>query len=969
MNAPDPKVTELEQLKLRQAELELQVRDLRLQLTSLEGRLRSAAAPAPAPVTTREAAPTVEALRTGMAQAREAALPPLSPAPPVIKPTPEPAIVEKTAPAPAVSPIAATPPQASIGPQPSAATANTAPSSGSFEMRLGTYWLVRVGIVMVLTALVFFGNLAYQNFISKLGPGGKVTLLYVASFSLLGVGAWLQRKAGKPSLRNYAQVLFAGGLAAVYFTTYAAHHFQNLLVIGSVVLDGLLLLAWAGFIAWLADRKKSEILALFAVGLAFYSSTITRAGNFTLYSNLVLSAAAVFFLVRNRWAAVTIASLVASYGSYAFWRFFDGANWRWASPEEGLWTGVYFLASYWLVFSVAGFLSTHEKIKSENRAFFLTANNGAFFALFLLTMFQVRQGGLWKFFIIYGTVLLVLSELARRFLSAEPLNRNALLTQGLVLVTGGLIVKYSGLQLAAMLAVESVILLMSGMLGKNLVLKAGAYIAAAISIAAGMDGLKDFDAPGAYLGVGLGVLMLFNAFLTDRQAIRLTAPQPAPEAELRPGTTYFSFLALLIWAIVAWHNCADRWFPVVLALGSVLLTFSFYLVRIREVAVLGQGYLVLAHLAWLYYFGSSAQVPPPWWNPALLIISTLVLSHWWPRQRMIDSPQGGMVAQSLYALALLGVVALWLNPKFAPSTWITVSAILGLAFTAYGVFTRAWFIAGVGQAFHLISGWSFLAGVLSGKPEWYLTLAPIGVLSLLSYAAVRWFQLKPDATGRVSEPLLQLAKLYRWIAAFLTICWIYEYAPARERAWLFALAGAVIFAWAGARRNQEALGFSAAFWAPALFFICMPQFGTPTVYWLNLVAIVGWLAQQRAAKHLHADYQLPPQIHNAMIAIGGLCLWLFVSRWVLEKASGFYLTASWSGLALVLFIFGISFRERVYRWLGLGVLACALGRVVIFDVWKLETLFRILSFLALGIALLVLGFIYNKYQEKLREWL
>ena len=43
--------------------------------------------------------------------------------------------------------------------------------------------------------------------------------------------------------------------------------------------------------------------------------------------------------------------------------------------------------------------------------------------------------------------------------------------------------------------------------------------------------------------------------------------------------------------------------------------------------------------------------------------------------------------------------------------------------------------------------------------------------------------------------------------------------------------------------------------------------------------------------------------------------------------------------------------------------------MVIFDVWKLETLYRILSFMALGIVLLVLGFIYNKYQEKIREWL
>jgi len=88
-----------------------------------------------------------------------------------------------------------------------------------------------------------------------------------------------------------------------------------------------------------------------------------------------------------------------------------------------------------------------------------------------------------------------------------------------------------------------------------------------------------------------------------------------------------------------------------------------------------------------------------------------------------------------------------------------------------------------------------------------------------------------------------------------------------------------------------------------------------------------------------------------------------------QQPSGFYLTASWSLLALALFTAGIALRERMYRWMGLGILACALGRVMIVDVWKLETIYRILSFMALGIVLLVLGFIYNKYQEKLREWL
>ena len=74
-------------------------------------------------------------------------------------------------------------------------------------------------------------------------------------------------------------------------------------------------------------------------------------------------------------------------------------------------------------------------------------------------------------------------------------------------------------------------------------------------------------------------------------------------------------------------------------------------------------------------------------------------------------------------------------------------------------------------------------------------------------------------------------------------------------------------------------------------------------------------------------------------------------------------------MSFLVFATGFVFRERMHRWLGLGILTCALGRVVVFDVWKLETLYRILSFLALGIVLLALGYIYNRYQEKIREWL
>jgi uncharacterized membrane protein len=141
------------------------------------------------------------------------------------------------------------------------------------------------------------------------------------------------------------------------------------------------------------------------------------------------------------------------------------------------------------------------------------------------------------------------------------------------------------------------------------------------------------------------------------------------------------------------------------------------------------------------------------------------------------------------------------------------------------------------------------------------------------------------------------------------------------------------------------------------------------VYFPNLLAIIALLGQSQIARSFPDRYPLDAAIHNAVILIGGLSLWLFVSRWVQDMAGGFYLTASWSVLALGLFTAGLLLRERMYRWVGLGILACALGRVVVFDVWKLETIYRILSFMALGIVLLVLGFIYSKYQEKIKEWL
>jgi uncharacterized membrane protein len=858
------------------------------------------------------------------------------------------------------------PPTAAAAPAPAGAPAAAAArvnGQSSFELRFGTHWAPRIGIVLVLTALVFFGNYAYQNFIGRLGAAGKLSLMYFGSLLLLGGGAWWQRKEVKESLKNYAQVLFAGGLAAVYFTTYAAHHFARLRVIESALLDGVLLLAWAGFIVWIADRKKSELLAFFAVGLAYYTSIVTRVGSFTLYSNLVLTLAAVFFLVRNRWAGLSFGSLVATYAAYVFWRFFDGSEWHWASPEAGLWSGTYFLISYWIVFTAAVFLSKAAGWKGENRTVFLTFNNGAFFTLFLLTMLQVRHGQFWVFAVSYGGALLAMAEAARRILPAEPLTKNAYVTQGLVLVTLGLITKFSGLERSLILAAESVTLLSVSYQRRNIVLQTGCFIAAGLAVAWGIDGLRGSEPAGLYKGIGLAVFMLANTLLSHRRA------GDYKRAALRPEIGYFAVLLVVSVLAVTWNYASHESFPLIAGLEAVLLVASVYVLGVAELAMLGQICLLAAQVAWAANVLDDHR--PSAGQSAVLIGFSVGLAHWWQRQRKLESVREVQLFwQGLYAVASVALLFLFAQPRMGAPAWLAVSALLAMGLTAYAAATRLWLLAAAGQLLLAASIFSFTWQLLDKHPASHLAFVPIAGLLALSFGNQQWLRSHPGEAGDLEMQLLQIGAGYRWIALFMSVWWVHVYVPDQQQIWAYATIGLALFALAAWRRNAEAVLFSVVFSGVGLAMFWLPLPHREFLYAPNLLGPLLLLGQQQLARRLPDRFRIPKEAQRVFIAVGGLSLWWYLIQWVSDRASGgFFLTASWSALALVFFTAGMALRERVYRWLGLFVLGCALCRIVIIDVWRLESLYRILSFLALGVVLLVLGYIYSRFQEKIREWL
>ncbi|MFT3917709.1 MAG: DUF2339 domain-containing protein [Anaeromyxobacteraceae bacterium] len=69
--------------------------------------------------------------------------------------------------------------------------------------------------------------------------------------------------------------------------------------------------------------------------------------------------------------------------------------------------------------------------------------------------------------------------------------------------------------------------------------------------------------------------------------------------------------------------------------------------------------------------------------------------------------------------------------------------------------------------------------------------------------------------------------------------------------------------------------------------------------------------------------------------------------------------------AAVLLVVGFVAREVLHRWLGLGLFAITLVKVLLSDVWRLGAGLRILVFMASGVLMLAAGFLYARYGRRI----
>jgi uncharacterized membrane protein len=96
---------------------------------------------------------------------------------------------------------------------------------------------------------------------------------------------------------------------------------------------------------------------------------------------------------------------------------------------------------------------------------------------------------------------------------------------------------------------------------------------------------------------------------------------------------------------------------------------------------------------------------------------------------------------------------------------------------------------------------------------------------------------------------------------------------------------------------------------------------------------------------------------------------LLLTALLFHEVSGSILTVAWGLEAVSLLIAGFPLRDRIFRLSGLTLFLVCILKLFLYDLRQLETGYRILSFIALGVILMGVSWIYTRFRDRIQQFL
>ena len=121
-----------------------------------------------------------------------------------------------------------------------------------------------------------------------------------------------------------------------------------------------------------------------------------------------------------------------------------------------------------------------------------------------------------------------------------------------------------------------------------------------------------------------------------------------------------------------------------------------------------------------------------------------------------------------------------------------------------------------------------------------------------------------------------------------------------------------------------------------------------------------------AVKYFHQIKRIDLFIEWEKDAIFWAGVLLFVAA-VLQYIPDSWITLSLGAGGVALIFVGMLDRNKTERWGGLAIVGLTLGRVILVDLSGLEVIFKIITFISLGILCLAISFVYNRFNVEQKK--
>ena len=615
------------------------------------------------------------------------------------------------------------------------------------ELFITTWLLPRVGMGILAVGVVFLLTLAVQYFQDTWWiKYGRLAGGYGLAFGLMGVSRLV-----RGGFKNLAPLLFGGGMALVYFVTFAMHFVPFTRVIHSPE-PVLLMLAgivgvWAVYTVWMNSKRLGFITTLMGHGTVLLSAIyVPEPGILSMAGLLVLSVGSAWLLARMRWYSVGALGMVLSYGNYVVLLQQSTAT----PTVEGILVVLAILTLNHSIFALGELLSPaslrNGQVKTRGRTTYVSFNTGAYLVVGAVLLGGTTQTAAYDYLFYFAVSgVLALYSVGYWWRDVKDVIFNAYFIKACSVFTFGLALYLESGGFVLALALETVVLIAGARWMKRVVSRVASHGTLVLTVLVGVWYFHDLKMPSAFVEqrylfiqfAMIGSALLVAAGIYAKTNWTASTPKTLPVGDVlqnllwqlglvqvtpRAGQQRFlgyqlwpysyAFAGMGLWTAGVWQCVAQGW-PF-LVVGALVVSVPGVLLRMRSFT----GAAMVAGLtgcAWFigdyygaapgdaYSLGLDLKSILPFSSVlilALIELARITGTQWpqrWPQLRFMvgEREVRWSSAVLLYSIAGLGV-AVTLVDYFVVTEWQVVTAIaVATIMTVYALVTGSYAIGAV----------------------------------------------------------------------------------------------------------------------------------------------------------------------------------------------------------------------------------------------------------------------------------